>query len=376
MTHPPAENRRENGAARSERSGGGWIVTLGEIMGRLAAPGFRRLGQCLPGVLEATFAGAEASVAVGVARLGGHARFVTALPGNALADACLATLRGHGVDTHAIVRRAGCRLGLYFVEAGVNQRAGQVIYDREHSAFALTPADAYDWAAVFEGAEWFVISGITPALTEATAEVARTAVREAGTRGVRVALDVNYRSKLWAWDPERPPRALASATLRDLMPGVDLLIGAPGDAGLLVDDVPDTEDTSPEAAEARAVALSRAYPNLRQVALTMRAGPLASSTEFGGLLFDAESGGFHHAPARGVFHSIPHIVDRLGAGDAFTAGLVFALTTPPLPPPAAAIAFATAAGGLAHSIEGDFNLATRTEIDALISGSSSSRIRR
>jgi len=327
-------------------------------------------------MLEATFAGAEASVAVGVARLGGSSRFITSLPENALGDACLATLRGHGVDTRGILRCAGSRLGLYFVEAGVNQRAGQVVYDREHSAFAVTPAGAYDWAAVFDGAEWFVISGITPALTAATAEVARTAVREAVARGVRVALDVNYRSKLWTWDPARSPRALASATLRDLMPSVDLLIGAPGDAELLVGDVPDAEDASPEAAEARAIAISRAYPNLRQVALTLRAGPLASATEFGGLLFDGASGGCHHAPGRGDRHSIPHIVDRLGAGDAFTAGLVFALTTPPLKSPAAALSFATAAGCLAHSIEGDFNLATRAEIEALAEGATSSRVRR
>ena len=345
-------------------------------MGRLATPGFRRFDQCLPGVMEVTFAGAEASVAVAVARLGGEARFVTALPDHDLGDACLATLRRHGVDSRGSVRRAQSRLGTYYVEAGVNQRAGQVIYDREHSAFATTPAGAYDWASVFEGAGWFVISGITPALTAGTAEVARTAIREAAARGVPVALDLNYRSKLWTWDPVRAPRDLARDTLRALMPQVDLLVGAPGDAGLLVDGLPPDETASPEAAEVAAEAVARSYPRLRHVAFTLRSGTLASSTTFGGLLLETGTGVRHHAPARGAHYSIPQIVDRLGTGDAFTAGLVFALSSPPLQAPAAAIAFATAAGCLAHSIEGDFNLATRAEIEALMQGAAASRVRR
>jgi 2-dehydro-3-deoxygluconokinase len=352
------------------------IVTLGEIMGRLAAPGFRRFQQAMPGSLEVTFAGAEASVAVGIARLGGEAVFVSALPDHELGDACLAAVRAHGVDVRHVRRAPRGRLGLYFVEAGINQRPGQVLYDREHSAFALTPADAYDWPSIFAGAEWFLVSGITPALGATTAEVARTAVQEADRHGVKVALDLNFRSKLWQWDPARAPRDLAAATLRGLMPWVDLLIGGPRDAALLLDPPPPADASSPEAAETLTRHLVEAYPRARRIALTLRAGQSATSTEFGGLLADFVRGETRHAPARGRLHAIPHIVDRLGAGDAFTAGLLFALTTPDLAEPADAIAFATAAGCLAHSIEGDFNLTTRGEIEAMIREDSASRVRR
>jgi 2-dehydro-3-deoxygluconokinase len=352
------------------------IVTLGEIMGRLAAPGYRRLAQAMPGSLEVTFAGAEASVAVSLARLGRPAAFVSALPDHELGDACLAALRTHGVDVRHIHRTRSGRLGLYFVEAGINQRPGQVIYDRDHSAFALTPADAYDWPSIFHEASWFLVSGITPALTATTAEVARTAVQEAKRLGVNVALDVNFRSKLWRWDPNQAPRQLATSTLRSLMPSVDLLVGAPGDAGLLLDAPPDVDPTHPEAVEALVHRIAAAWPRTRRIALTLRAGPSATSTAFGGLLADGIHGGIHHAPGRDRLHPIPQIVDRLGAGDAFTAGLLFALTTPERTDPAHAIAFATAAGCLAHSIEGDFNLSSLEEIDALIRDDSAARVRR
>ena len=352
------------------------IVTLGEIMGRLAAPGFQRFQQAMPGSLDATFAGAEASVAVSLARLGTDASFVSALPDHELGDACLAALRTHGVDVHHVRRTPYGRLGLYFVEAGINQRPAQVVYDRDHSAFALTPADAYDWPSIFAGATWFLLSGITPALTRTTAEVALTAVREADRHGVRVALDLNFRSKLWRWDPDLPPRDLAAATLRGLMPSVDLLVAGPGDAALLLDAAPDTDASDPAATEAIARRLTQTYPRTRRIALTRRAGQSATGTAFGGLLADFIHNEVHHAPARDHLHSVPHIVDRLGAGDAFTAGLLFALTSPDLSAPADTIAFATAAGCLAHSIHGDFNLSTRAEIEALVRDESAARIRR
>lgn len=352
------------------------IVTLGEIMARLATPGHRRFQQAMPGSLDVTFAGAEASVAVGIAHLGGNAAFVSALPRHELGDACVASLRAHGVDTRAILRIPHGRLGLYFVEAGINQRAGQVIYDRADSTFTLTPAEAYDWTSIFAGAEWFVVSGITPALTRTTAEVARVAVQQADRHGVNVALDLNYRRKLWRWDPARTPRDLASSTLRELMPWVDLLIGGQGDAELLLGPDAATQSADPVAAESLARRLTEAFPRARRVALTLRGGHSASATEFGGLLADFSHGAFFHAPARGRVHAIPHIVDRLGAGDGFTAGLLFALTTPELADPATSIQFATAAGCLAHSIEGDFNLVSRAEIEALMRDESASLVRR
>jgi 2-dehydro-3-deoxygluconokinase len=173
------------------------VVTFGEIMARLAAPGFKRFQQAMPGTLDVTFAGAEASIAASIAFLGGDAAFVTALPEHAIADACVANLRSLGVNTRHILRTPQGRLGLYFLETGANQRPGNVIYDREGSAIAITPATDYDWNAIFAGAEWFIVSGITPAISRNAADVTLIALREASQRGVKVAIDMNYRSKLW-----------------------------------------------------------------------------------------------------------------------------------------------------------------------------------
>lgn len=206
------------------------VVTFGEIMGRLAAPGFSRFQQAMPGTLDVTFAGAEASIAASICYLGGDAAFVTAMPDHAIADACVANLRSLGVNTRHILRTPHGRLGLYFIEAGANQRPGNVIYDREGASIAITPATAYDWNAIFDGAEWFIVSGITPAISRNAADVTAIALREAAQRGVKVAIDMNYRGKLWRWDPALPPRELATRTLRELLPSADLFIGGREDA--------------------------------------------------------------------------------------------------------------------------------------------------
>jgi 2-dehydro-3-deoxygluconokinase len=346
------------------------IVTFGEIMGRLATPGFQRFQQAMPGAVEVTFAGAEASIAASIAYLGGESSFVTALPEHAIADACIADLRSLGVETSHIVRTPTGRLGLYFVEKGVNQRPANVIYDREYSAVSLTPADAYDWDAIFEEAEWFVISGITPAISRIAAEVTKVALMEASDRGVKIACDMNYRSKLWNWEPSVSPRELASRTMRELMPSVDLFLGGRDDAVLTlgVPDAPALDDLARE--------IVRAYPNIKQVAMTVREGISATHNRFGGFLYEAESDQAFHAPDEDRLYEIPQIVDRLGAGDAFTAGLLFALTTPELEKCPTAVAFAAAAGCLAHSIEGDYHYSTRAEIEALMSGDDSGRVKR
>jgi len=347
------------------------IVAFGEIMGRLAAPGFRRFQQAMPGSLDVTFAGAEASVAVSLAHLGGDASFVTALPDHAIADACVANLHGHGVDTRHILRTTRGRLGLYFLETGANQRPGQVIYDREGSSVALTPPEAYDWAEIFAGAEWFLVSGITPAISRNAADVTLAAMRAASAAGVKIACDMNYRAKLWQWEPSRTPRELATETMRGLMPFVDLFIGGREDAAPLL-DAGAAAGTNEELARE----LAARYPRIKHVAMTLREGVSASHNNLGGLLYDAAGNEACHAPGRDSRYAITQIVDRLGAGDAFTAGLLFALTTPELNPPQTAVAFATAASCLAHSIEGDFNLVTRAEIEALMAGDSSARVRR
>lgn len=351
------------------------IVTFGEIMARLATPGFKRFQQAMPGTLEVTFAGAEASIAASIAFLGGEAAFVTALPRHPIADACVADLRSMGVETGHILRTERGRLGLYFLETGANQRPGQVIYDREGSSVAITPAHGYDWSAILDGAEWFVISGITPAISRNAAEVALTAVREAGQRGVKVACDMNYRSKLWQWDPPLKPRELATRTMLALMPHVDLFVGGREDAAEML-GIPDA-GPAPDALVSVARQIVARFPRIQRVAMTRREGISATHNNFGGMLYDAAAACF--APLDGgaaSYYEITDIVDRLGAGDAFTAGLLFALTTAELQSPQTALSFATAAGCLAHSIEGDFNYISRAEIEALMSGEASGRVRR
>jgi 2-dehydro-3-deoxygluconokinase len=360
------------------------IVALGEIMARFSSPGYRRLAQCMPGSLNVIFAGAEASVAMSIAHLGGQAAFVTALPQHEIADACLATLRGIGVDIRHVVRTSEGRLGLYFLEAGINQRPSRVIYDRDGSSIAITPAEAYDWDGIFADAHWLVISGITPALSKNAAELTQRAVQEATERGVRVLCDMNYRAKLWRWDPSLAPRQLALRALRDLLPSVDLFIAGTDEISELLGEPPasagsgDADDpTQPFATIAGR--LAERFPRLRWIASTRRRTSSASVHELGGVLFDVPSGKAFAAPLQDQRYEpyrIAQMVDRIGTGDAFTAGLLFALTTTELADPRAAIAFASSAFCLAHSIDGDFNFSSRGEIEALAAGDASGRVQR
>ena len=346
------------------------VVTFGEIMGRFATPGFQRFQQAMPGKMEVIFAGAEASIAASVAHLGGEGVFVSALPLNPLGDACVASLRAQGVETRHIVRVNEGRLGLYFLEHGANQRASQVVYDRDGASIAVTSADRYDWESILSGADWFVMSGITPALSKNAAHVAHVALNEASKRGVRVAIDVNYRSKLWRWEPGTSSRALATRVLRELLPRVDLFIGGKSDGVELWGLSPSWDE------EAMAREIVKTSQKIRRVAMSLREGNSASETAYGGMLYDADEDRAYYAPEKGRLHSIGRIVDRLGAGDAFTAALIFALETPELSAPAHAIGFAAAAGCLAHSVEGDFNACTREEIQSLMWGEASGRISR
>ena len=346
------------------------VVTFGEIMGRLSTPGFKRFAQAMPGSLDVIFAGAEASIAGSLALLGGDAVFVTALPTHPIADACVASLRSLGVDTRNILRTSEGRLGLYFLETGSNQRPANVIYDREGSSLALTPPEAYHWEGILEGAEWLVVSGITPALSRNAAKVTASALQTASRMGVRVLLDVNYRSKLWNWDPPVSPRELATRTLNELLPLVDLFVGGREDLEAL------RGFKKNATLEDLVLEFTLDFPRLQHVAMSLRESISASHNNFGGLLFEKASNTFHYAPDKGRLYPIPSIVDRLGTGDAFTAGLLHALTSPDLAAPQTAIAFAAAAGCLAHSIEGDCNFSTRSEVEALMNGDSAGRIRR
>lgn len=373
------------------------IVAMGEIMGRFSPPGYHRFGQCMPGSLEILFAGAEASVAMSIAHLGGDAAFVTALPEHSIAEACVAAVRAVGVDTRHIVRTSDGRLGLYFLEPGVNQRPGKVIYDREGSSIAITPPDAYHWDAILRDADWLVVSGITPAISRNGLDVTLAAVDAAAKHDVRVLCDFNYRGKLWRWSPPVPPRQLAIESIRLLLPKVDLLVAGTDEITELIGDkksMQNHEDANdPEHAFAAAArGLKDRFPRLTRIASTYRRTASASHHELGGMLWVAandsqpsdqvSSDQVYWAPTLRVdpvanqTYIIEQVVDRIGTGDAFTAGLLFALTTPELSQPGSAIAFATAAFCLSHSIAGDFNFTNRPEIEELLAGDCSGRVQR
>jgi 2-dehydro-3-deoxygluconokinase len=357
------------------------VVTFGEIMGRLAPPGFLRLRQGLPGSLNVTFAGAEANVAMSLAFMGAQARFVTALPDNDLADACLASLQSTGVACD-IVRGNYGRLGLYFLETGANQRPSRVIYDRDHSTISMTDRSAYDWESAFQEADWFHVTGITPSISAAAADATLDAVSTAKRCGLTVSCDLNFRSKLWRWEDGTSPRQLAGRVMSEVLPHVDILIANEEDCGDVLGIRAEDSDVGaghidvqryPDVAR-RVVAR---FPNLRMVATTLRESISASYNKWGAMLYESKTDRPTFAPStNGDYrpYEIRNIVDRVGGGDAFAAGLIFALRSPDYPDNERALAFAAAASCLAHSIEGDFNYSTRAEIDALAGGSGSGRV--
>lgn len=358
------------------------IVTFGEIMGRFCPPGFLKLRQTLPGSLDVTFGGAEANVAVSIAYLGGSARFVTALPDNDLTDACLATLKRFEVDTRYILRRKDGRLGLYFVETGANQRPSRVVYDRDHSAVSLTPGEAYVWDEILQGAGWLHFTGITPSLSKTAAHASRLAAAKAKAAGCTVSCDLNFRNKLWRWEPGTGAKTLAEKTMREILPSVDMLIANEEDAhdvlGIAAEGA-DVHAGKLDAAKYQGVAerIVAQFPNIQRVAITLRESHSASHNNWGAMLYDAEKKQSHFAPTAGGDYrpyEIRNIVDRVGGGDAFGAALVFALNTPELSAPNQAVAFAAAASCLAHSIQGDFNFTSRSEVEALMRGSASGRV--
>ena len=358
------------------------IVTFGEIMGRLTPPGHNRLRQGLPGVLNVAFAGAEANVAASLAMLGADAAFVTALPKHAIADACAATLAGLAIDTRHVVRTQEGRLGLYFLETGANQLPTRVIYDRERSAVSLTAAGQYDWPAVFEGAAWFHITGITPALSCTAAEATRAAVEAAKADGLTVSCDLNFRNKLWRWDPSVPPRQLAEKTMRQILPYVDLVIANEEDcADVLGIRAAQTDVEAGQLSIERYPDVARRvvarFSNVTRVGITLRESLSASHNDWGAMLYCADDDRAHFAPTVDTTYrpyEIRNIVDRVGAGDAFAAGLIYALLSPDLNQPETAVRFATAASCLAHSVPGDFNYCSRAEIEALMHGSGAGRV--
>jgi 2-dehydro-3-deoxygluconokinase len=361
------------------------LVTFGEVMLRLAPEEFLRLPQVLPGRLEATFGGGEVNVAVSVAVQGGEAAFATVLPDNPLTDAFERELRKLNVDPSLIQRSKTGRFGIYFVETGANQRAGTVTYDREASSISQQPATEYDWDRIFAGATWFHITGITPALSVESAAAALQAVKSARERKITVSCDLNFRKKLWRWKAGTSPVELARATMRGLLPYVDLVVANEEDADQCLEiKAPESDveagELNPEGYAEVARQIVRQFPNVTRVAITLRESISASHNNWGALLFDAATGAVHLAPVddEGSYrpHEIRDIVDRVGAGDSFAAGLIFALNTPGLDAPGTALKYAVADSCLKHSIKGDFNYATRAEIEALMKGGGTGRVQR
>lgn len=357
------------------------VVTFGEIMGRLAAPEHLRLRQSR--VLEVTYAGAEASVAASICNYGGSARYVTAIPKHAVAEAAMDSVRAVGIDTRYILRTDSGRLGLYFLETGANQRPSNVIYDRSDSAIAITPADAYDWNAIFADARWLHLSGITPALSRNAAQATRVAAEKAQAAGATVSIDLNFRGKLWKWDPTKSQRELAQETMRDILPFVDVVIANEEDChdvlGIQAGDTDvhsGTLDTSRYPDVARQVV--KQFPGVSNVAITLRESLSATHNNWGAMLYDAATDTPCFAPldASETYqpYQIKNIVDRVGGGDSFAGGLIFALITPELSAPQTALNFAVAASCLKHSIKGDFNYSTRGEVESLMGGSASGRV--
>ena len=350
-------------------------------MGRLASPDNLRLRQTRN--LEVTYAGAEASVAFSICNFGGTARYVTALPKHALAEATLDSLRASGIDTRYILRTDKGRLGLYFLETGANQRPSNVIYDRENSAIAITPPDQYDWKGIFEGAQWLHLSGITPALSGNAAGATLAAAKKAKAAGASVSIDLNFRGKLWKWDRAKTAHELAQETMRGILPFVDVVVGNEEDCHDVLgiqagntDVHSGTLDTSRYPDVARQVV--QQFPNISKVAITLRESLSASHNNWGAMLYDAVSDKAFFAPldTNGNYSSyqIKNIVDRVGGGDAFAGGLIFALNTPELSDAQIAVKYAVAASCLKHSIKGDFNYSARSEVEALMGGAGSGRV--
>ncbi len=358
------------------------IVTFGEIMGRLCPENFQRFSQSMPGKLDLTFAGAEANVAASIAMLGGKVKFVTALPDNEMTKACLSTLKGIDVDISGILKVNQGRFGLYFVERGANQRPSRVMYDREFSSVSLTPGNAYNWDQLYAGAGWLHTTGITPSLSQVSAEATKVAVSKAKALGLTVSCDLNFRKKLWQWKPGTSTADLAQETMREIIPFVDVVIANEEDAkdvlGISAENS-DIESGVLDASKYKEVAaeIVKQFPNVKKVAITLRESISATHNNWGAMLYDAASEKSHFAPLSEDEYrpyEIKDIVDRVGGGDSFGAALIFALNTPELSASEDAIRFAVASSCLCHSINGDFNYVSRSEVEALMGGSSSGRV--
>jgi 2-dehydro-3-deoxygluconokinase len=338
-------------------------VTFGELMLRLSPPGHERFLQSPQ--LRATFGGGEANVAVSLANFGLESYYVTRLPAHDIGTAAVRALQTEGVQTRFVLR-GGDRLGVYYTEVGASQRPSTVIYDRARSAISEMEPGSVKWSDVFSGAAWFHCTGITPALGAKAAACTREALEAARAAGARVSMDLNYRKKLWS-------KADAQRVMRPLMEFVDVVIANEEDIqSVLGLEVPDTDVTrgtlNLDGYRAVAERVSHDF-DVAQVAITLRESRSATENGWSAVLFDSTDSKFHRSQQYDI-----HVVDRLGGGDSFAAGLIFGLLTGRTAE--ASLRFAVAASALKHSIPGDFNRATVGEVDALAGGDASGRVQR
>ena len=339
------------------------ILTFGEIMLRLKAPGHERFFQSP--MLEATFGGGEANVAVSLANFGMDAEFLTVLPQNEIADACIRELRYFGVGTKKIVRGDG-RVGIYYLEAGANQLPSKVVYDRAYSSIALAKPGDIDWDNAFAGVDWFHITGITPAISESAMALSLESVKEAKKRNITVSCDLNYRKNLWKYGKT------ASDVMRELTRYVDVAIANEEDVqkslGITVDVSVESGELDREKYRALGDRVLKTYPDLRCIAITLRESHSADWNGWAACLNDGRD--FYVSRK----YEIRDIIDRVGGGDSFAAGLIYGLNR--YDDKQQALEFAAAASCLKHSIPGDFNRVGVADVEKLLSGDGSGRVQR
>ena len=337
------------------------VVTFGEIMLRLSPNGYYRFLQT--DQFQATFGGGEANVAVSLANFGLESVYVTKLPDHAIGQAAVNSLRYFGVDTSKIAR-GGDRIGIYYMEKGASQRGSVCIYDRKHSSIQEASLDDFDWDEIFDGADWFHFTGITPALGQNLVEICKIACQKAKERGITVSCDLNYRGKLWS-------RQEANAAMSELVKNVDVCIANEEDAKDVFGIESENTDITggklnKEGYKSVAKQLADKF-GFSKVAITLRSSISANDNDWAAMLYDGND--YHFSKE---YHL--HIVDRVGGGDSFGAGLIYSLVTGK--DSKSAIEFAVAASALKHSIEADFNRVTVKEVEKLAGGDGSGRVQR
>ena len=337
-------------------------ITFGEIMLRLKSPGFEKILQSP--LFEATFGGGEANVAVGLSRFGMDVAYVSVIPDNPIGDACIREIRKYGIGTSHIVRK-GTRLGIYFLELGANQRSSKVIYDRSNSAIAESKPGDIDWGKVFESATWFHITGITPALSPSAQELSIEAVKKAKKKRITVSCDLNFRKKLWKYGK-------SEEVMGELMKYVDIALGNEEDCqkslGVRVELDVNSGKLNLEKYRELTDKVLKLFPNIKKIALTIRESHSADYNSWSAVLNNRSEFSVSRK------YEIHDIVDRVGSGDTFAAGLIYGLNN--LNSEREALEFAAAASCLMHSLPGDFPLFTVEEVTRLTEGEASGRVQR